>query len=336
MKKTLLPSTAFITTLFVLFFLVGWKKDNKTIRNRPFFTRQLISDTYIAGTCTGGKIEISVWGDYIDGQTNVKTVSVDAGFVMVGGGAKITNTLNTDVGVNSLLTAAYPVDNGLFTTYSGASKSHQVQNLHRLWVYVIGMKIFPCNVNQCAGGSMNTSQIISNMKITSVTSSPAVSFPTIVVNPPAGYTFLSGGAFDHWSGQGNLLVGNGWQTSLAGDYTSGGKDCQVVSTATITGYCISIKLPLTCVLPVNLTITSKFNTASIISALQSITVTADPGNLIAGVSGLSTYVAGGQGRYLWAMAPTSTTAGIVSSKDHIQPDVNGTIGIGITQIKPNF
>jgi hypothetical protein len=250
---------------------------------------------------------------------------------MIGGGAQVTNFSNTNVGVNALLTAAYPVNDGTFTTYGAASKDHQQLYNHRLWVYAIGLRIWGCTSNCKVPGLFTTTEIINGLNMSTVTSSPATSYPTAVVTVPAGYTALSGGAFIHWTGQGNLLVENGFPG--IGVLASTGKDQVVVSPATITSYCLSYKSLQDCG---SLSIQNVTNSALITQHAQSISQAADPGYLISGVAGLSFFDPGGFGRLLFAMYPNNSTSATVSSKDQGSTDIGGSLDITITEIKPNF
>src|SRR5665213_835455 len=110
-------------------------------------TRIVVSDAKI-GNCDS--VEIKIWADWIETCSpnachDSLKVSVDPGFVLVGGGAHITNDYNTDAGVDADLVSAYPVDDGTFTTYAANSADHLDHYSHRLWVYAIGMKWFTCH-----------------------------------------------------------------------------------------------------------------------------------------------------------------------------------------------
>ena len=295
--------------------------------------KQLISDLSINATCPGGKIEVAVWGDSIDGRTNNMQVAVDPGFVMIGGGARVTNFSNNDTGVNALLTASYPVNDGTFTTYAAASKDHQQLYSHRLWVYAIGLKIYPCTGDKCTS-PLNTAQIIASLNMSTVTS-PLADLPNAIAFPPAGYTPLGGGGFDHWTGQGNLLVVAGFPNS--GGLAAAGKDHQVASPATITAYCLSMKSPVNCgafSYPIN--ISNKSNQVIITQHAQSVSYTCDPGSLLSGVGAASEYVIGNQGRMLYAMYPVNSTSATASSKDQNVSDTSGNLVITIFQISPGF
>jgi len=296
--------------------------------------KQLISDSFMPATCSGGKIEVAVWGDSVDGRLNTMQVAVDAGFVMIGGGAQVTNFSNTNVGVNALLTAAYPINDGTFTKYAAASKDHQQIYSHRLWVYVIGLKIYSCDTDKCEV-TLTPAQIIASLNITEVTSSPAAHFPSAIAIPPTGYTPLSGGAFIHWTDQGNLLVVDGIQQG--GGLGSAGKDQQVSSPATITAYCLSIRNPIFCgAFPYPLNVSTKSNQVIINQHAQSVSYTTDAGHLLSGVSGASEFAVGGNGRLLFAMYPQNSTSATVSSKDQGATDISGNLVITIFQISPGF
>lgn len=343
MKKNTFQLISLIAIVTIIALLVGCQKEVKgdiqplaiKAKYSPTTltsTRQLISDSYVAGTCPGGQIEVAVWGDYIDGRINNMQVSVDPGFVLIGGGAQVTNFSNTNVGANALLTAAYPVDDATFTTYAAASKDHlQVYN-HRLWVYAIGLKIYPC-LGKCPS-PVPASDLIGILNISSVTSSPATSFPTATASAPAGYTPLSGGAFIHWAGQGNLLVADGWPTS--GGLMSAGKDHVNPSPATITSYCLSISNGFFCFGAGGVTVKTVGNQVQINQHAQSVSQPTDNGYLLSGVAGLSQFNAGAPGRLLFAMYPQNSTNAIVSSKDQGTSDLSGNLVILVTEIAPAF
>ncbi len=143
---------------------------------------------------TSGFINIVVWYNKTANMSeNPKiSVSVDAGYVLVGGGA----FADDQSGNGAFLTKSWP-DDGL-TTWYAESKSHIVSNPHNLTVYAIGMKM--------AGVSSDT--VRSKMCIVK-DSSASLNHPSISKTLPSNYLMLGGGAWDDWDytgGYGNLLV----------------------------------------------------------------------------------------------------------------------------------
>jgi hypothetical protein len=76
-------------------------KLNGTAGARILANRQLVSH----GFDLSNRVEIAIWREEFEGQHVTGQVSVDPGYVLVGGGADITNTNNDHSGVNALLTA---------------------------------------------------------------------------------------------------------------------------------------------------------------------------------------------------------------------------------------
>ncbi|HMH33202.1 MAG TPA: hypothetical protein VK543_09250 [Puia sp.] len=340
MKNKPIQIIAFISGLFFIFFFVGWSKKAKStlLKESPTQTnRTVLYDIFLPSSCQGGQIEIKCWEAYSDGNTNSIQTNVDADFVLIGGGARVTNTSNTDAGVNAILVSCAPIDDGTFTKFLAQSKQHFQTYYHRCWVYAIGLKIFSCT-GKCPS-PLNPSQIIPFLNLASVMS-PLTNHPSAIVSPPAGYKALSGGAFvDQWFGVGNLLVECGYP-SVLGYLTSSSKDQVQQSPATITAYCISFLasgIPCAGQNPLTLLVQNKNAQVTVTQHAQSLSLTADAGYALSGIGGFSNYnTNGGYGRLLYALYPQTAYTGIVNSKDQGQTDISGNLQISLFEIKPGY
>jgi hypothetical protein len=197
-------------------------------------TRRLVSTTGVDGRTSAtslfdssGRVEARIWecANTTPSDNNIVPCAVDAGYVLVGGGAWANGT-----GYGALLTASYPSDPAFLTTWEGRSKAQGVSDPHILKVYAIGLRLT----------GLTRAQLLSNVFVNRHTVGPAsmpgsvaltfpctdVCFDTIL---PTSY-----GSFVHWTGAGNLLT-----TSAAiGAY---GKDHNWSDPATITHYSIGIR-----------------------------------------------------------------------------------------------
>ncbi len=284
--------------------------------------RQLISTGYDYS----GRVQVSIWAEYTDGVHNHVEVSVDPDFVLVGGGARVTNSANNSTGVNALLTSEYPKDDGNFATFVADSKDHVQASTHRLWVYAIGMKLYNNN-----GEGIDPLIVKSNMNLSKSVSSLS-SYPTASVCPPSGYTLLSGGAKVNWTGAGNLLTkstlsGNCWQVAS--------KDHGIYSPATIEAYALSF---VTNGLPEfgTLLITTKFGAVNTSAYNQgNVTInTYDASTfqnwLLTGVG--TNAVSSGNGRLLFELYPVNPNLASSRDKDHLYP-ASGTLNGSIIMVR---
>lgn len=273
-----------------------------------------------------GRLEVAVWAESADGNHPHAEVAVDPGFVLIGGGARVSNFSNTSFGVNALLTAAYPKDDGTFSTYAADSKDHIQSYSHRLWVYAIGMRMYDASMIP-----LDASYVKTYMNISKTVSSSS-QFPTATACPPSGYTTLSGGAKINWSGEGNLLVQSGWPSSYPCLFAKG-KDHKKVSPATIESYVVSISNTIPEFGPLEFA-SHQGGHSSNPYQQESITLQAThpfTGNyLVAGVGARTDYI--GWGRLLFEMYPVNATSIKVSDKDHIDPD-QGTLYAWISMIR---
>jgi hypothetical protein len=281
-------------------------KLNGTAGARILANRELVSHGYDAT----GRVEIAIWREVFEGQHVTGQVSVDPGYVLVGGGADITNLNGGHTGVNALLTAEYPVNDGSFSTFAAASKDHEQPYYHKLWVYATGMRLL-----DASGNPLSDSYVKSFMYLNQVYG-PSYQYPSARAYCPGGYRILSGGAKINWSGAGNLLVvskpwsdKDGWEAQ--------GKDHRFVSPASIDAYVLSINpdIPgfgrLVTALKTKVTRENSHSTE--------ITDNAPDGYVVAGVGAAAGY--GDQGRMLYAVYPPSVTQAYAASKDHVVNDL---------------
>jgi hypothetical protein len=79
-----------------------------------------------------------------------------------------------------------------------------------------------------------------NVQLFTATSG-SMAHPSVELTLPAGYKIIGGGAFDHWSGSGNLLTAS-YPKSL-NTWAVAGKDHELSSPAPITAYAIALYDP---------------------------------------------------------------------------------------------
>lgn len=141
--------------------------------------------------------------------------TVPSGYAMTGGGAYA-----RFASYGSLLTASYPIDS---ITWCAKSKDHEPGADEKvvLTAYAVGIK--PRN-----GAALPP------VSVSSVTSSPE-DWPTATVNLSKGQVLLGGGAYDDYSGWGNMLTAS---YPIDGGWTASGKDHHFSDKAAITVYAI--------------------------------------------------------------------------------------------------
>jgi hypothetical protein len=290
---------------------------------RILANRELVSHGYDIT----GRVEIAIWREVFEGQHVSGQVSVDPGYVLVGGGADITNLNDDHAGVNALLTAYYPVNDGSFSTFAAESKDHVSAYYHKLWVYAIGMRL-----RDASGNPLSDSYVRSFMSVDQATSS-SKQHPQAYATCPSGYIILSGGAKINWSGAGNLLVGSRPVSNASGvlfdQWTAWAKDHVFVSPATIDAYIVSINP--------NIPGFGRLVTAlkggiygESIHKLETYD-NAPAGWLISGVGATSYYQ--GQGRMLYSVYPVTVTLAYAASKDHVANDFSGAIELNYIVIR---
>ena len=145
------------------------------------------------------------------------SVTVPAGYVMVGGGAKVNWS-----GDGSLLTASFPANN---RTWSAKAKDHLSTDKSSITVCVIGLK---SNI-----GARLTTRIEKS-------TSAKLEHPTARSSPNTGQVLVGGGAHVNWTGEGNLLTGSYPADQITWQVNS--KDHVEHSPSTITAYSIGLKV----------------------------------------------------------------------------------------------
>ena len=139
-----------------------------------------------------------------------------AGYTLTGGGA-----IDHWHGAGNLLTASFPSS---ATTWEARGKDHDISDPSQVTAYVIGIK-------------SRTGKTPVTGFIQQATSAVAP-HPFVQASLPPGWILSGGGAFDNWTGDGNLLTasfpnGSGWIAS--------GKDQTISDPAAITAYAIGIR-----------------------------------------------------------------------------------------------
>ena len=284
----------------------------------------LVFDQRFSGATT--TVEIAEWsGISTYGEHNTIGIAVGDGFVMVGGGAHILDPNGNQGNVDALLTAAYPVGDGSFTTYYASDKDQFTQYFSEVEVYVIGIKLYG------PGGTViPTSAIIPHLYWGSITSQIA-DYPSISLSLPSQYynRILSAGAMDDYgSGYGNLLTESDW----TGTYTTAtGKDQHSPDKCDIIDNVIAIdNSPIAGFGTLNVVNASQ--TTNNVNHLQEISVAPPSGYGITGVGGHATW--SGYGRMLYDMYATNWNQAIVGSKDQQTPDESGMTTVEVSAIQP--
>lgn len=155
------------------------------------------------------------------------SVGVPNGYVLVGGGAHAFDNISGApiTGNGAFLTESRP--NGSLTLWKGRSKDHMVSDPHYLTVYAIGMKI----------DGVTSAYLRSQINLDSTVSSSA-NHPIAQKSVPSGYLLIGGGAFDNYSGYGNMLVKSYPKNSTT--WYVEGKDHRRADPSTITAYAIGL------------------------------------------------------------------------------------------------
>lgn len=231
--------------------------------------------------------------------------TVDAGYVLVGGGAEVEGQANG----GGLLTRSFPVNKA---TWFAASKDHVTPFSHRVRAYSIGM--------QLAGLSQAT---LTNLVTISTATSAASHAPSVTVNAPAFYTLLSGGASSNASGSGQLLTASFPPNSTS--WTASAKDHQQSDIASVTAYAVSIPICLNNQWNHCLFTTIDSNSTSVPGGYGVATVSTPAGFAPVGAGGRARW--NGSGRLLTDVFPTNSVGNkgaTAFSKDHNLPEGNTT------------
>jgi vibriolysin len=233
------------------------------------------------------------------------TCSVDAGYVLIGGGAEIIG----EGSPGALLTASFP-DPSL-TTWTASSKDQHLAFAHRLSAYAVGLKL----------AGVSPSALRGSMVMVSSRSSPAA-HPAAAATVPAGYTLIGGGARANWVTEGQLLV-----SSVPSDsqWIATSKDHLVAEVGTVDAFAIGVTgIPGFGALDV---ITSQVITG-VPTGYGAANLGVPAGWVLASIGGKASYAS--EGRMLTDLvpfvdAPADNTAGAtVRSKDHEKRDAGST------------
>lgn len=168
-------------------------------------------------------------GSYKTGKVSVGC-SVDADYVMVGGGAEDVWT-----GVGALLVESRPQDSndsGSGLTYLASSKDQYSVASHKLYAYAIGIRLRKTN-----GSWMSHNELKQYVRYR-VQASPQDPHPSASCTVPTGYTLIGGGARASTAGAGQLLTGSYPQNSVA--WYGSSKDHIQSSSGTVSVYCVGI------------------------------------------------------------------------------------------------
>lgn len=280
-------------------------------------------DKVINGATTS--VEVTEWQAFVYGERNQIEIAVEPGYVMVGGGAQTVDPNGNPANVDAVLTAAYPVNDGTFSTYVAANKDHGgIFYYSDLYVYVIGIKLLS------GGTAIPTSAITPHLTLQDAESISA-NHPTYTIGVPAGNVnrILSGGALDDYgSGYGNLLVENDWTSNSS---TASGKDQKEADPSQIWDYCLSIDNNYISGFGY-LNVTNYTGLNDVTTRLSTVAITVPSGWGITGVGGKSTYT--GYGRLLYNMYAPSTSQVIISTKDQDVQDISGTVSGIVSAIQP--
>jgi hypothetical protein len=296
--------------------------------------RQLIASSFDPS----GRLEMKIWAEYVSGNVNHVEVSVDPDFVLVGGGARVTNNSNTETGVNALLTASYPKNDQTFSTFVAESKDHWSPYNHRLWVYAIGMKLY-----NSSGQAIPAATVKPHLNITMATDNGYGRRPDAYAETPAGYYFMSGGARVLYNNPGLLLVYNSGANITGAPGTGGwyaiAKDHVVEATGNIEAYVLSFDNNI----PEfgTMLFRSKFEYPPSYDHVVTANLSCDwdnSGYLLTSVGGWAHWeenpVGAHFGRLLYATYPVDLKVGRVGTKDHHTADTEaGFMMIAVTGIK---
>lgn len=243
---------------------------------------------------------------------NTTSVNMDTDFVLVGGGAAISQSpsLNGLFGQpGALLTASYPDAN--LTTWHAKSKDHGTAYKHYLRAYAIGMRL----------SGVSSVQLRSYMVW--VTPQPSSgNNPTAGASVPLGYLLVGGGARATGKPSAGLLLTASYPSS-AYEWTASAKDHHFSDpTGTVEAFAIGIQpnIPGFGVLSVSFNNTSTY--ASMFASYGATTIQAPTGWAQSSVGGRVDYGTG-PGRLLTAVFPicdSSNRPGAQAiSKDHLGP-----------------
>lgn len=303
---SLLPFTLFATSLFA-----GCALDADPAEAPVERIEQALSGDFVDATGTV-TVRIKECGWVGPSNRPTATCSMDADFVLIGGGAQIENQ------GNALLTASYP-DSGL-STWWAASKDHYYGYPHRLRAYAIGLKL----------AGISSATLRSYVRLESRSSTSASHSPSATAELPSGYKLIGGGASMSWNGSGILLT----ESSPDGfQWVARGKDHIYGDTGLATAYAIGITtgtIPGFGELDVTVNSVSSWTNSGYATA----TASTPSGWVLGSVGGVAQY--SGAGRMLGQLVPfldnpTNTRPGAtVGSKDHRYHNAGTTTAYAIS------
>lgn len=185
-------------------------------------TSTIIQGEYPEYTDYSGQIHLKVFYAYTTNKVQhpILTRSVSADYAMVGGGAKVYGY----TGNGAFLTESRPL-NG--TTWEAQSKDHIIQDPHYIIVFAIGMRI----------DNVDPAYLRSKIHIVQNTSG-LDHFPTASVLVPDNCLLVGGGAWDQYSGYGNMLTAS-YPYDIS--WVASGKDYRRSDLSRITAYAIVIE-----------------------------------------------------------------------------------------------
>ncbi|WP_282080175.1 hypothetical protein [Aquimarina algiphila] len=276
---------------------------------------EILSKSTVYATDASGRVEI-VYSDNTIVNSNLVSnpnlltgnTFVPDGYVCIGGSVRMSYNAS-DAG--SLLTMSAPMlGANAFKGWQVQAKTHITPNAFAWFIRIgtIGIRLKDNNGNYIPADVLKQS-----LRIFSNTSSLS-SRPSTSVSVPSGYTLISGGAKDNWTGFGNLLTdsypsGNSW--------IARGKDHINGSPSTVTAYAIGIKNVIPNFGSLSFTSGSACNNISSGVGGASVSLPSGNGFVISGSGANSSY--NGFGRMLTDITVSST--GVSSkSKDHLRAD----------------
>ena len=286
------------------------------LRSTFIITMLLLASNVVFGqnftefTDASGEVIVRVYtGQWVYGQHNTTSVSVDTDFVLVGGGAMISQWQNPDDLLGqpgALLTKSYPNSN--FTTWHAASKDHGTIYWHYLRAYAIGMRL----------SGVSSVQLRSYMVIVQQTSSTG-HHPTAVASVPPGYLLLGGGARANGSLARGLLLTASYPYSFH-EWMASAKDHHFSELGTVDAFAIGIQQSI----PGFGVLSATYNNAltSVDTGYGVASIQAPTGWVVSSVGGRAQY--SGPGRLLTDLfpywEPSSNRLGAKAiSKDHLGP-----------------
>lgn len=257
-----------------------------------------------------GLLEVVIVEKSVSGYQNQVRIDVPADYVVVGGGASISNSGNW----GALLTGSYP--NLDLTGWNASSKDHNKVQYHTLTSYAIGLKV----------KGLSRSELRSHILIgTSTTKGGNGSEIISNVNISDEYKVIGGGAnITGLIGRGVMLKasiqnGNGSGTTFypINGWKSKARDHMDKSSATLTTYVIGIKpnLPIVGEIDIERSYISQTSSRYV---NKFIVHCYTPYNSVLTCGGGETY-GSTTGRFLYSLNPTLSSFS-VTSIDHIKKD----------------